>query len=316
MDVIDNLNTVPLSDKRLVVALGNFDGVHLGHRQIINEMVKYAQWTRTIPAVFLFHPHPLRVLNPETSPKMINDLPQKLRLMEQLGVKVAFVVPFGREIAERTPQQFVEDILVKKLHVAGVFVGFNYRFGNNASGRSEMMSEFGMKYGFMVNVMPPYIINSMIVSSTQVRMCLENGDILKAQQMLGYWPLLKGQIISGDQRGRTLGFPTANIKVPEEMTVPGPGVYAAQAHIAEASYSAVLNIGFRPTFYKYQERSIEAHLLKYQGTAYGKIIEIDLYERLRDEKKFELVHDLIQQIKKDIQAASVVCARNGVPSAY
>lgn len=309
MKVIESLGEIPLWDKKLVVALGNFDGIHIGHRHLLKEMVHFAQQTDTIPAVFLFHPHPQKVLDPANAPKLLLDLEKKIQIFESLNIEIAFVIPFNMELASFTPEEFIKEILLKKLHVRGVFVGFNYRFGRGATGTPDLLVQFGERYHFTVKVVPPITLHGTLVSSTRIRNFLNSGDIRKARELLGYWPLLRGKVVRGDQRGRSLGFPTANVDLHEDLIVPCSGVYAGQALLESRRYPAVVNIGYHPTFYDTKERLIEVHLVQYRGFAYGKEIEVELYQKLRDEKKFAAVEDLVRQIKKDVQDALMICEK-------
>ncbi len=316
MKVIESLENIPLLDNKLVVALGNFDGVHIGHRHLLKEMIDFSLQTDTVPAVFLFHPHPQKVLDPANAPKLLLDLEKKIEIFESLNIEIAFIIPFNMEIASFTPEEFVEEIMLRKLRVQGVFVGFNYRFGRGATGTPELLIQYGNKYHFTVKVIPPITLHGTLVSSTRIRDLLNSGDIQKARELLGYWPLLRGKIIRGDQRGRTLGFPTANIDLPDDLIVPCSGVYAGQALLEGKRYPAVVNIGYHPTFYNTKDKLIEAHLLGYQGSAYGKKIEIELYQKLREEKKFPVVEELVRQIKKDVQDALRICGRERVSLAF
>ncbi|MDH7576711.1 MAG: bifunctional riboflavin kinase/FAD synthetase [Bacillota bacterium] len=311
MRVIKKLDSIPFPDKKLVVALGNFDGVHLGHQHLLSEMVKFSRQTKTIPAVFLFHPHPQKILDPARAPKMLIDLNKKIELLELLGIKVVFIIPFNHDFAILSPEQFIKEILIKKLKVLRIYVGFNYRFGRAGQGTPEMLSHYGKKFNFSVTVIPPITVEGTLVSSTTIRAALEAGDITQAEQLLGYWPLLKGVIVQGNQRGRSLGFPTANIDLPPDLIIPGDGVYAGQAYLEGKHYPAVLNIGYCPTFDELNVKTIEAHLINYRGFAYGKAIEVELYQRLRAEQKFNKVQDLVQQIKKDIQETAIICKKHG-----
>ncbi len=296
-----------LLPEKLIVALGNFDGVHLGHRQLLKEMVVFCRKEGNIPSVFLFNPHPQKVLSPKRAPRMLLDLEKKLDLLELIGVQVVFVVPFTKTVASLSPQQFVEEILVDRLKVLGVYVGFNYRFGRGASGTPEDLTNYGQKYGFFVKVVPPVMVDGIVVSSSNIRVALERGDILQAKKLLGYWPVLKGRVVRGDGRGRLLGFPTANICVAPDLLLPLSGVYAGCAYLEGKSYPAVLNIGKCPTFKESGEITVEAHLLEYEGCAYGKAIEVELYQRLRGEKKFADSSELVEQIRKDINETLAIC---------
>lgn len=304
MRVIKKLDHLPLFERQLAIALGNFDGVHIGHQHLLKEMVSFTRRTGTIPAVFLFHPHPQQVLNSANAPKLLLDLDKKISLFESFGIQVVFIIPFDTNFAALTPEGFVRNVLVDKLRVYGVFAGFNYRFGYAAAGTTEMLVNYGEKYGFIVSIIPPVLIEGTPVSSTQIRLVLSTGDIRKARNLLGYWPLIRGVIARGDGRGgRLLGFPTANIEVSRETLVPCSGVYAGRGQLEGKYYAAVMNIGYHPTFCETKERLIEVHLLNYEGSAYGKILEVEIYRKIRDERKFAAADDLARQIGRDIQDA-------------
>lgn len=300
MRVLKQIDVNPFPNKQLTIALGNFDGIHLGHQRLLMEMCRYARKMQAIPAVFLCHPHPLKVLDPPRAPKLLIDNEKKIELLKKIGVEVVFMVPFNLKVASISPQEFVEDMLLNKLKASGVFVGFNYRFGKNARGTPELLQEYGEKHNIFVRVIPPVIVGEVPVSSTLVRAALTRGDILGAKELLGYWPVIKGRVVRGDGRGKTLGFPTANVKLPEDILVPRTGVYAGLTLIKGEFYPAVLNIGKHPTFGCGEKQLIEVHLLGFKGNLYGKKIETSLLQRLRDEQKFATAQDLVKQIRHDI----------------
>jgi riboflavin kinase/FMN adenylyltransferase len=272
-------------------------------------MVKYSQQGGKTPGVFLFHPHPMQFLNPAGSPKMLLGLENKLELLDRIGIEAAFVIGFDGCMAALSAGEFVKSILVDKLKVAGVFVGFNYRFGHQALGTPDQLKSLGERYGFAVSVIPPVFLAGTLVSSTAVRAALESGDVARAQQLLGYRPVIRGVVASGDSRGRLLGFPTANVATPEEMIIPHAGVYAGSARVAGGCYTTVVNIGSRPTFVNNQQIVIEAHLLQFKESVYGESIEIELFARLREERRFESAEALVSQIEKDIQEAVAIEGR-------
>lgn len=292
------------SDQKLILALGNFDGVHRGHRLLLEEMCRFARRLRALPAVLLFHPHPLQVLNPEKAPGLLIDNEKKIELMDALGIEAVFMLPFDLQMAALTPQEFVEDILLAKLKVGGVFVGYNYRFGHGAVGKPELLQDYGKRLNFYVRVIPPVILGGAPVSSTSIRSALLEGDISGAKYMLGYWPVIRGRVIPGDGRGKTLGFPTANIKPSEKILIPRTGVYAGRALLEGKFFPAVLNIGKHPTFGCSREQLIEVHLLNFDGSIYGAKMEVSLFQRLRGEERFAARKDLVDQIRKDIEAAA------------
>jgi riboflavin kinase/FMN adenylyltransferase len=309
MEVWHSLESVPSLERKLVLALGNFDGLHRGHRSLLDQMIRYSRQEGKTPGVFLFHPHPLYYLDPVGSPKMLLDLDKKLELLAGLGIEAAFVIAFDRGMASLDAGEFVKTILVDQLKVAGVFVGFNYRFGRLASGTPEQLRSYGEQYGFTVSVIPPVFVSGSLVSSTAIRSALESGDVVRAQQLLGYRPVIRGVVAPGDSRGRLLGFPTANVATAEEVLIPLPGVYAGSARIAGGRYTTVVNIGSRPTFVDSRQIVIEAHLLQFKGSVYGENIEIDLFARLRGERRFESAEALVLQIEKDIQESVVIESR-------
>ncbi|MGD0152220.1 MAG: bifunctional riboflavin kinase/FAD synthetase [Thermacetogeniaceae bacterium] len=306
------LEPLPYDDKQLVLALGNFDGMHRGHQDLLRKMVSFARQEGKVPAVFLFHPHPQNFLHPDNGPKLLLDLDKKLELLAGLGIEAVFVIPFDSQMAALDAGDFVSTILVKKLRAASVFVGFNYRFGRRALGTPEQLVSLGKQHGFSVTVIPPVFIAGTLVSSTSIRAALDTGDIDQARQLLGYWPTIRGIVVQGDRRGRQIGFPTANVATAGPLLVPCAAVYAGSARIAGSCYTTVLNIGFRPTFVDSQERVIEAHLLNFQGSAYGEDIEIEIYRRLRWEQRFDSAEALVLQINKDIEEAVAVSAWAGV----
>jgi len=300
MRVLKQIEVDLFFNKQLIVALGNFDGIHLGHQRLLMEMCQYAHKLQAIPTVFLYHPHPLKVLDPIKAPKLLIDNEKKFELLEEIGVKVVFIVPFNLEVASIPPQEFIEDILLNKLKASGVFVGFNYRFGRDAKGTPELLQEYGKKHNIFVKVISPVIVEEAPVSSTLVRTALIKGNIPRAKKLLGYWPVIRGRVVHGDGRGKKLGFPTANIELPEDILVPRTGVYAGLTVIKGKRYPAVLNIGKHPTFGYSKEQLIEVHLLGFSGNLYEEKIEVSLLQRLRNEQKFATIEDLVKQINQDI----------------
>ena len=258
MNVFGETEKIAVQDKHLVVALGNFDGVHRAHQRLLREMTAYAQKIGALSTVFLFHPHPQQVLNPNKCPKLLLDTNKKIELLEQQGVDVIFTIPFDVKFASLAPEEFVDKI-ASELKVAGVFVGYDYRFGCAAQGTPELLKELGEKKGFYVEVIPPVVFKETPISSTLIRKALSAGSISRAKELLGYWPVLKGEIITGEKRGRKLGFPTANIRIPGELLVPQNGVYVGEALLQKKHYLTVLNIGVHPTFGSSSQELIEAH---------------------------------------------------------
>ncbi|MFZ5646305.1 MAG: bifunctional riboflavin kinase/FAD synthetase [Bacillota bacterium] len=290
--------------KDLVVGLGNFDGVHLGHQRLISGLVNEAEKTGGTPAVFTFHPHPMEVITGKAPPKLLT-YEAKLETIAQIGVKVLLLVPFTLEFAGHSPEDFIEKILVRDLAVRSVFVGYNYTFGRGGKGTPETLLEWGKRFGFKVYVIPPVTVEGVPVSSTLIRCLLADGEVTEARKFLGYHPFVQGVVVAGESRGRTLGFPTANLQLEENgLVVPAKGVYAVKVQVDGDHYLGVANIGIKPTFHGFNSRpNLEVHLLDFQGDLYGKQIKVFLTRRIREEKRFSSPGELVEQIRSDINRA-------------
>lgn len=303
MKLIRNLEQYQPSGP-LCLALGNFDGVHLGHQQLIKECVNYARNNQGTAAAYIFDPHPARIIKPATAPKLLVTPQRKAELLEVLGLDLLIYAAFTPQVAQSSPQEFVQHILVEKLHVQQVVVGFNYSFGYRGAGTPELLKQLGYQYGFNTVIIEPVKINGQIVSSSSIRQALEQGDIERAAEMLGSYPILSGQVIKGEQRGRTIGFPTANLSVDQELTIPANGVYAALASIGSLTVKAVVNIGRKPTFHEEFPTTVEAHLIDFDHDIYGQEMRLTFFKKIRDERKFNSIEDLTEQIKKDRDEAA------------
>jgi len=289
------------SDKTrpVYLALGNFDGVHKGHQSLIRQLVKRASNNDGQAVAFIFEPHPAQILTPDRAPRLLITPCRKAKLLEQMGLDVLIYHPFTREIAAWSPDQFVEKMLIQELKIREVFVGFNYTFGHRGAGTPELLQQMGERHGFGVNIIPPVEYGGETISSSLVRKSLEEGDVKTACQLLGYYPVLEGIVVEGEHRGSAIGFPTANIGVENIYNVFGKGVYAAQARVGDKNYHCVVNIGSKPTFHEEYPLSIEAHLMDFSGDLYGQNICLILLEKLRDEKRFDSLEDLVAQISRD-----------------
>ncbi len=289
--------------KNIVVGLGNFDGVHLGHRKLINELVAMAKELEGTPAVFTFHPHPMSVLSPGNCPPLLLSQEAKQKIMAELGIEVLLMVPFTEELASCPPEAFVKYILCEEMGVRGVVVGYNYTFGRGGVGTPALLEEMSRECGYKFLVIPPVEVDGLLVSSTLIRNLLQNGDVEGAGKLLGYSPFIEGYVVYGDGRGRVLGFPTANLEIDEDLIVPANGVYLACVHIeGTGNYLGLANIGIKPTF-NVNKRNIEVHILDFYGDLYGKNIKVIFRRRLREETKFNSVNDLVEQIAKDVERA-------------
>lgn len=285
--------------KKLVVGLGNFDGVHIGHQKLISELVALAREVEGIPAVFTFHPHPLAVLKPESCPPLLLSQESKQKFIARLGVDILLLAPFDVIFASLSPKDFIKTVLHEEIGARGVVVGYNYTFGHRGRGTPALLEELSSAYDYQVRVVPPVMVVGQAVSSTLIRGLLMKGEVAEAAKFLGYYPFMEGQVVAGERRGSTLGFPTANLEIDQTLLVPANGVYSAKVHIDGDTYYGVANIGVKPTF-QGKMRNLEVHLLDFYQDLYGKQIKVSFTRRLREEKRFSTPTDLIKQIERDI----------------
>jgi riboflavin kinase / FMN adenylyltransferase len=273
------------------VAIGTFDGVHRGHRAVIEGA----------DTVLTFDPHPLEILHPAALPKLIMPFGVKRDVIEGLGVRELVVIPFDREFAKLSAEQFIEEVLVERLTAERVSVGENFRFGAKAKGDPAMLATHPE---FETRVVPLVEVDGETVSSTRIRALVAAGEMEAAQHCLGAPFMVEGEVVGGDQRGRELGFPTANIVPDDRLAIPGHGVYAAFAN----GVPAAVNVGVRPTFETGRGVLIEAYLIDHEQDLYGKTLRVAFVARLRGEKRFAGVEDLIAQMRIDVEDAKRVCA--------
>jgi len=294
---------IRLCDKysNITVALGTFDGVHVGHQKIIGRAVELAKSIAGTSVVFTFSNHPLSIIDPARCPLQLITNEHKAELMQELGVDVLFNIPFTPDFLKLSPTDFIT-LLRANLQPKHIVVGPNYSFGYRGAGTPEFLRTAGEVSHFEVEVHPAVCINGNIVSSTVIRHLITEGNVAEASRLLGQPFKLKGIVISGDKRGRTLGFPTANLQIPEGFAVPNNGVYAVYVYIENRQYNGIVNIGTNPTF-KGATRHIEAHVLNFAHDLYDKYIEIAFLNRIRGEKTFSSAEDLKSQICQDIHSA-------------
>jgi riboflavin kinase/FMN adenylyltransferase len=292
-----------------IVAIGNFDGIHLGHQRVLGFTLTMAKDTGAVATALTFEPPPLKILRPETAPPRISTNQQRMEWFAALGMEAAVVLPFTKELAELTPEEFVEELLVQQLSVKSVVVGDNFHFGHRQSGDVKFLRELGMRFGFAVVVHTPVVIDGEIVSSTLIRKEIAEGDVTRAARLLGRPFVLTGEVVAGSGTGRKFTFPTLNLR-PEQELLPARGVYITRTMLEgePSSHRSVTNIGVRPTF-NGSGLTVETHLLDYSGNFSPKWIEIRFWKRLRDEKKFSGADQLREQIGKDIATANTFFAR-------
>jgi riboflavin kinase / FMN adenylyltransferase len=274
------------------VAVGEFDGVHLGHREVI----------RGADTVLTFEPHPLQVIRPEAAPKLLTGLERKAELLEGLGVAELVLIEFDRAFAQRSAQAFIDGVLVEALGATRVSVGENFRFGHKAGGDAALLAR---QEAFATRVAPLVEVDREIVSSTLIRHLIQLGDVERAGRLLDAPFQLRGTVVEGDRRGRTLGYPTANIVPDEALVYPGHGVYAAHAD----GRPAAVSVGVRPTFGTGRAVLVEAYLLDFEGDLYGTELRLDFLARLRGERAFATVDALVEQMARDVDAAATVTRR-------
>ena len=302
MHIIEDLRQLNEPLKNPVLTVGNFDGVHKGHMALFEKVKERTKAINGQSVVMTFDPHPTRVMRPDHAPPLITPVQQKLHLIEQAGVDVIFCLPFTREFARITAQEFVEDLLVRKIGIREIVVGYDYMFGRGRKGNIDLLRELGNHYKFKVHVVGPVHIGKNLVSSTSIRNLIMEGKLDQARQLLGRHYEVAGTVVRGKNRGaRLLGFPTANLKLIDELT-PKQGVYAVRVIFNNKQYMGVTNIGYNPTFGN-GAFSVETHLLDFSGDLLGKTIRVQFIARLRDEKTFESIQALAEQIRQDIQIA-------------
>jgi riboflavin kinase/FMN adenylyltransferase len=305
----DQLEKNPLRNP--VLTIGNFDGVHKGHLSLFNKVKERAALIDGQSVVMTFEPHPIKVMMPENGPPLITPTEQKLKLMEASGIDVILCVPFTEEFANISPQSFVKDLLVDKIGIREIVVGYDYSFGHKRAGNIDLLKKMGDKLGFTVHVVDKILLDETVVSSTTVRNLVQEGNLSEAKRLLGRHYQVCGTVIKGKNRGgRLLGFPTANLKLVDELT-PKLGVYAVKVLIGDKTYNGLTNIGYNPTFGN-NVFSVETHILDFSGDLVGETIRVNFIERLRDEKTFKSVDELAEQIKKDtIRARELFKQMNG-----
>jgi riboflavin kinase/FMN adenylyltransferase len=241
-------------------------------------------------------------LSPERAPKLLVTAERKAELLDKLGLQLLIYHPFTTGMARTSPREFVENLLVGTLGVKHIAVGFNYTFGHKGTGTAEMLRDMGREYDFTVEIVPAVEMEGEVVSSSLIRSYLENGDIESARKLLGYYPMIEGLVVEGEKRGSAIGFPTANLAVPADLSIPSRGVYAARAEIGGKIYKAAVNIGNKPTFHVDYPICVEAHLVDFNGNLYGHQVRLFFLHKIRDEKKFNGAEELMAQIARDRQS--------------
>ena len=291
-----------------ILALGNFDGLHRGHRKILERLRRVAAERAATPVVMTFDPHPPRVVRPDKAPPLIMTTAQKLEGLEQAGVQGAAIVRFTPELSKWDPEMFVRTVLVEWLHVSEVWVGANFLFGRDRAGNFSLLRTLGARYGFKAEKIDPVRYKDFVVSSTRVRRLVSEARVDEASALLGHAFFIDGMIVHGDERGRAIGFPTANMCTDNEL-VPPHGVYATTAIIDGIVRPAITNIGTRPTVDASGKTTIETHIFDFDRDLYGMNIRLAFVQRIRDERAFESLDALKAQIAADCGRVRVLFDR-------
>lgn len=290
--------------KETLLTVGVFDGVHLGHQRLLTHLRNEAQQRDLLTGVVTFKSHPQKVLSPGRKLLWLSNLETRTNLLRSFGIDVIVTLPFTPQLAELTAREFVQ-LLKDYLKMRGLVVGPDFALGKNREGSADQLRLLGQEMGFIVEVVPPVVLDGEVISSSAVRLALAQGDMETVEKLFGRPFSLSGQVVTGDRRGRVLGFPTANLDVEPEQALPSDGVYVTAAHINHESLPSVTNIGVRPTFGG-GKHLVETYLLDYEGQLHEQRLRIDLLDKLRDEKHFDTAEELQAQIRKDVEQARAI----------
>ncbi|MDR2123230.1 MAG: bifunctional riboflavin kinase/FAD synthetase, partial [Flavobacteriaceae bacterium] len=285
-------------NRKIVFTLGMFDGVHSGHQFVLEHLKKIAEEEEGETAVMTFVPHPRLVLQPDADFRLLTTLKEKISLLEKFSVQHLFIQEFTEEFSKLTAREFVRDILVARLNIHSLVVGYDHQFGKNRDGNFEQLQDFSKEFGFNLHQLPPVSEQEVMISSTKIRNKINDGDIKQANQWLGYKFVMTGKVIEGDKIGRKLGYPTANMEIDKHKICPKNGVYFVKVRIGGESFDGMLNIGMRPTI-SGTKKQVEVHILNFNRDIYGEEIEVHFYDRERDEEKFSSLEELKQRLASD-----------------
>ncbi len=285
------------------LTVGTFDGVHLGHKLLLQKLSQKAEKKSLKTALATFYPHPQEILNSKRPPiGLLSTQEEKISLLEEAGLDILLVIPFSVEFAQTSAVDFCKKILIEGLNASEIIVGYDHAFGKNREGSLQTLNALSQEYSYGVELVKEFNLNSHKINSTTIRNLISNGDLETANKLLGYEFLLSGKVIKGDQRGRLLGFPTANLETQPSKLLPQDGVYAVRVNHQNKVYKGVLNIGLRPTFDR-QNRSVEVFIFDFDEEIYGEKLSLSLVAKIRGEKKFNEIEDLKIRIATDIKLA-------------
>jgi riboflavin kinase/FMN adenylyltransferase len=299
-------NIVPQGETLLTI--GVFDGVHVGHRYLLEKLQQRAAEKNLLGGVVTFNPHPQSVLHPHNQLPWLSNLEDRVRAFQELGVNIVAVLTFTPKVAQLSAREFIS-LLKKHLKMQGIMMGPDFVLGRGGEGNINLLRTLGREMKFSVEVIPPYTINGEVVSSTLIRQALIQGDMRRIERLMGRCFYLRGKVITSDKRGRVLGFPTANLDIKPRQALPGNGIYATITQVDGKQFPSATNIGIRPTFGE-REKTVETHLLNYQGDLYGKEIRVEFVQKLRDEQRFPSSEELKIQIEKDVRKVEALLAKD------
>ncbi|MGB1168769.1 MAG: bifunctional riboflavin kinase/FAD synthetase [Flavobacteriaceae bacterium] len=309
MKIIQSIAAFDSSEKT-IVTIGTFDGIHIGHKKILNNLIKTANKEGKKSVLLTFFPHPRMVLQKDKTILLLNTLDEKSTLLEKMGLDYLIIHPFSREFSRLSALDFVRDVLVNKLNTSKLIIGYDHHFGKNREGNIHQLKEYCLLYDFEIEEIPAQDIDDVSVSSTKIRIALKKGNLKTANKYLGYNYMLSGDVVSGKRLGGKIGFPTANIKIKEPYKlIPSMGVYVIRTHINNVLFHGIMNIGFNPTVLGKQQ-TIEAHLFEFNSDLYGKMITVEFLYFLREEQKFKSIKELIAQLNIDKENAISFLSNN------
>jgi len=298
LKIFNDLSTY-ISNKKTFVTIGTFDGVHIGHKKVIKNLVKSAALKNASSVLLTFFPHPRMVLQKNANIKLINTIDERIKLLKKTGLEILVIHEFTEDFSKQTALDFTKNVLIKKLNISKLVIGYDHQLGKNRDGNFKQLEAYGKTLGFNVKEIHQQDIDSMVVSSTNIRKAIENGEIEKANNFLGYNYMLTGEVVKGKNLGEKIGFPTANIHIKETYKLlPKTGAYVVKAEIENNTIFGMMNIGYRPTV-SGKDQTIEVNFFDFNKDLYGTTIQIDVVSFLRDEQKFDSVEILKNQLKKD-----------------
>jgi riboflavin kinase/FMN adenylyltransferase len=304
MEVFRNIEDFRRPELKTVVTMGNFDGIHLGHQALVGNAVAEAKQWRTKSVVFTFEPHPLKLLAPERAPQMIVNHQDKMDMLQGLGVDAVIVQTFDHRFATIQAEDFVRRYLLERLNLSKIWLGRDLRFGRARKGSAEDLIRWGTELGFGVGIVEPILVQGHRISSSRIRQLIEQGRVDEVQPMLGRYHFISGKVVSGFRRGRNMGFPTANLAATTEL-LPGDGIYATSLQLQNRCWLSVSSVGRNPTFGQ-GLRTIEAFILDFVGDIYGESVKLTFVQRIREERMFAQIEDLVTQMHEDVQAARAI----------